>query len=204
MEPTPSSTDVSLLIRVQDPKDQDAWSRFDAKYRPLITHFCIKKFSMSSVDAEEAAQDVLVKLVSNMRVFKYDSKRSFRAWLSTVARNSVVDGLRKKRIDHGAGGSQQVDLLNNLPADHANDEEELAEKLTMELRQTLFEECEELVKGRVTEQTWNAFTMLRAGKRAQQVGETLDMKVATVYRAKTRVLRLFREEVALKLKTTEE
>lgn len=190
-----------MLVQVQDPDNHDAWNRFDAKYRPLITHFCQKKFAMAPDQADEAAQDVLVKLVSNMRAFKYDSKRSFRAWLSTVARNSVIDGMRKKRPDRAAGGSEQIDRLGNLPAKSTADEDELADKLTTELRQTLFEECESLVKERVNEQTWNAFTMLRAGKKAAEVGEVLDMKVATVYRAKTRVLKLFREEVTLKLQS---
>jgi RNA polymerase sigma-70 factor (ECF subfamily) len=199
MDYSTSSTNVSLLIQVQDPDNHDAWALFDAKYRPLIAHFCQKKFAMSPGDADEAAQDVLVKLVSNMRAFQYDSKRSFRAWLSTVARNSVIDGMRKKRPDRAIGGSEQIDRLGNVPAKASEDEDELAEKLTTELRQTLFDECESLVKERVNEQTWNAFTMLRAGKKAAEVGDVLDMKIATVYRAKTRVLKLFREEVTLKL-----
>jgi len=203
MDHSSTSTNVSLLIRVQDPENHDAWTRFDAKYRPLITHFCLKKFSMRPEEADEAAQEVLVKLVSNMRAFKYDSKRSFRAWLSTVARNSVIDGMRKKRLDRGEGGSEQIERLANVPEQADEKEDELAEKLTLELRQSLFDECENLVKERVTEQTWNAFTMLRAGKKAAEVGEVLDMKVATVYRAKTRVLKLFREEVTLKLQAGE-
>lgn len=194
-----SSTNVSLLIRVQDPENHDAWSRFDARYRPMVVHFCRKKFEMSAEEADEAAQDVLIKLVSNMRAFEYDSKRSFRAWLRTVARNSVIDGMRKKRLDRAAGGSDHIDRLANVPEEADPDEDELAEKLSHELRLSLFEECESLVKGRVSEQTWNAFTMLRAGKKAAEVGDVLDMRVATVYRAKTRVLKLFREEVTIKL-----
>ncbi len=199
MDHSTSSTSVSLLIQVQDPENHQAWSRFDAKYRPLITHFCQKKFSMSPADADEAAQDVLVKLVSNMKAFDYDSSRSFRAWLSTVARNSVIDGMRKKRLDQATGGSEQIDRLKNVPEKPSTAEDELAETLSLELRQMLFDECEELVKNRVTEQTWNAFAMLRAGKKAAEVAEVLSMKVATVYRAKTRVLKLFREEATLKL-----
>ena len=197
-ESSASSTNVSLLIRVQDPDNHDAWARFDAQYRPLITHFCRKRFNMPPAEAEEAAQDVLVKLVANMKQFKYDSKRSFRSWLSTVAKNSVIDGMRKRRLDRAAGGSDHNDRLANVP-DSASEKDELAEKLSLELQQSLFDECEALVKARVTEQTWNAFTMLRAEKKAAEVSEVLDMRLATVYRAKTRVLKLFREEVELKL-----
>lgn len=202
MEPSASSTNVSLLIRVQDPNNDDAWSRFDAQYRPLITHFCRKRFGMSGSEADEAAQDVLVKLVENMKQFKYDSSRSFRSWLSTVARNSVVDGMRKRRLDRATGGSDHIDRLANVPTVD-DDNEELADKLSLEMQQSLFDECEALVKSRVTDQTWNAFAMLRAGKKAAEVSEVLDMRIATVYRAKTRVLKLFREEVTLKLQAKE-
>ncbi len=196
-----SSTNVSLLIRVQDPENHDAWSRFDAKYRPMIVQFCRKKFAMSAEDADEAAQDVLIKLLNNMRSFEYNPKRSFRAWLSTVTRNSVIDGMRKRKPDRASGGTDAINRLANVPGNDSGLEDELVEKLSLELRRSLFSECEDLVKARVTEQTWNAFTMLRAGKKAAEVAEVLDMRIAAVYRAKTRVLKLFREEVTMKLKS---
>ena len=197
-----STTNVSLLIKVQDPNNQDAWYRFDARYRPLIAHFCRKKFAMTPDEADEAAQDVLIKLVANMKQFKYNPNRSFRAWLATVAKNSVIDGMRRRKKDRATGGSEHLDRLANVISD--TDKDELAEQLTMELRKSLFEECESLVKSRVTEQTWNAFTMLRAGKKAAEVGDVLGMKLATVYRAKTRVLKLFREEASMRLRTRDD
>ena len=195
-----SSTNVSLLIRVKDPENHDAWARFDAKYRPMIVRFCQGRLRMSPESAEEAAQTVLVKLVNNMRAFEYNPAQSFRAWLNRVTKNSVIDGIRQNRPDKAVGGSDVLDRLNNISDQH---EADLADRLSLELRQALFSECEDLVQQRVNEQTWLAFCRLRDGAKAADVASALDMTVAAVYRAKTRVLKLFREEVTLRLRTRE-
>jgi len=198
---THSITDVSLLVHVKDPQNHDAWARFDAKYRPMLVQFCRQKMGMAEDMADEASQQVLVKLVSGMRNFRYDPNRSFRAWLKRVARNSVLNTFRDMHPDRGKGGSV-FDGVATLP-DRNNDEEELSDRLSKELEECLFEECKDLVRARVTEQTWNAFTMLQSGVKGREVATTLKMKLATVYRVKTRVLNLFREEVTLKLRSKE-
>lgn len=150
--------------------------------------------------ADEAAQVVLVKLLNNMREFEYDPRHSFRAWLKRVTRNSVIDAMRRKQPDRAVGGSDVIEKLNNISADDS-EHDDLVDQLSLELRRTLFSECEGFVRERVTEQTWAAFTMLREGKKANDVSQMLGMTVASVYRAKTRVLKLFREEVTMKLRT---
>ena len=164
----------------------------------MIVRFCQTQLSMATEAADEAAQVVLVKLLSNMREFKYDPRQSFRAWLRRVTRNSVIDAMRRKQPDRAVGGSDVMERLNNISADGSG-HESLVEQLSLDLRRTLFSECEGLVKSRVTEQTWTAFSSLRDGERANDVAQSLGMTVAAVYRAKTRVLKLFREEVTLKL-----
>lgn len=190
---------MSLLVRVKDPQNHDAWARFDSKYRPMIVQFCQAKLRMSSEAADEAAQVVLVKLLKNMRAFEYDPKQSFRAWLHRVTRNSVIDAMRGSKPDQGVGGSDVIERLNNI-SDDADEQGELAEQLSFELRRSLFAECEGLVRSRVSEQTWDAFTMLRDGAKAAEVSQVLGMSVAAVYRSKTRVLNFFREEVNQRLK----
>lgn len=192
-----SSTNVSLLIRVKDPENHDAWARFDAKYRPMIVRFCQARMGMTPEAAEEAAQTVLVKLVKNMKAFEYNPQHSFRAWLNRVTKNSVIDAIRRTRPDQAVGGTDVLERLNNISdEEHQTD---LADRLSLELRQALFSECESLVQSRVNEQTWVAFCRLRDGEKAGEVSDSLGMTIAAVYRAKTRVLKLFREEVTMRL-----
>ena len=152
--------------------------------------------------ADEAAQVVLVKLLKNMREFEYNPQQSFRAWLNRVTRNSVVDGMRRLRPDQGVGGSDVIERLHNIS--DSTEHQDLADSLSMELRQTLFDECERDVRQRVNEQTWEAFSRLRSGQKASDVGTELGMSVGSIYRAKTRVLQMFREEVTLRLNSKDE
>lgn len=204
MDNSNSSTNVSLLIRVKDPENHDAWARFDAMYRPMIVRFCQTRFSLSAEAAEEAAQVVLVKLLQNMRSFEYNPKHSFRAWLTRVTRNSVIDGIRKARPDRAAGGSDVMSRLQNISKDDETSRDDLAKRLSIELRKALFDECEDLVRSRVEEHTWLIFTMLRDGKKAAEVSKLTGNSVPAVYQSKTRVLKLFREEVTLRLKAGED
>lgn len=194
-------TSPTLLSQVRDPDNHDAWYRFDAKYRPMIMHFCRTRFSMSQDQADEAAQSVLVKLVGNMRKFRYDRNQNFRGWLSRITRNTVINSLQRGPQDKAAGGSEVGEMLHSVPQSSA---QELEGRLSLELMRSLFEECEDSIKKRITEQTWNAFVMLRGGTKGEQVAEALGMHVGAVYRAKTRVMNFFRDEIAKRLKESDD
>ncbi|HMB71812.1 MAG TPA: RNA polymerase subunit sigma, partial [bacterium] len=56
------TTHPSLLQRVQDASDQEAWSLFEARYRELILRYCRRK-GMSSFEAEDVRQMVMLGLV---------------------------------------------------------------------------------------------------------------------------------------------
>jgi len=49
----------------------------------------------NSQDAEDIAQDVFIKVWRNIK--KFDSSRSFKTWIFSIAKNSCIDNLRKKK-----------------------------------------------------------------------------------------------------------
>jgi RNA polymerase sigma-70 factor (ECF subfamily) len=49
----------------------------------------------NSQDAEDITQDVFVKTWRNLK--KFDKNRSFKTWIFTIAKNSYIDFLRKKK-----------------------------------------------------------------------------------------------------------
>lgn len=58
-------------------------------------------------DADDVTQDIMLKLHQEMQAgFKYDPKKSFRAWLCTVSRNTARNHLR------GAGKHQLAELVD--------------------------------------------------------------------------------------------
>ena len=46
-------------------------------------------------DAEDIAQDVFVRVWRNLK--KFDQKKSFKTWVFSIAKNTAIDWLRKKR-----------------------------------------------------------------------------------------------------------
>ena len=71
--------------------------------------------------------------------------------------------------------------------------------MSIEIQRDLLAKAERLVKGRVTEQTWEAFTRRLKNQRAKAIAEELGMPLAAVHKAKHRVATMIREEIATML-----
>jgi RNA polymerase sigma factor (sigma-70 family) len=150
--------------------------------------------------AEDVAQGLLLKLVKVMQGFEYDPERSIGTWLKTVTKNAVRDFWHEEqaRLDVGTGESAVHEMLQNAPADEADDE--LSEALSEELRRDLLEEAERLARDRVDATTWLAYELRRRDTPAKEVAAELGMKTAAVHKAFSRVKQMLREEVAMLLR----
>ena len=71
------TTSVSLLERLRQPADQQAWERFVRLYTPLLYHWA-RRLGLSSEDAADLVQDVLARLVAQLPQFTYDPGKRFR------------------------------------------------------------------------------------------------------------------------------
>jgi DNA-directed RNA polymerase specialized sigma24 family protein len=63
--PADDRTSLTLLAKVRDLNDQDAWGRFVARYQPIVLGWCLRK-GLQRADADEVAAMVLEKLVRAM------------------------------------------------------------------------------------------------------------------------------------------
>lgn len=81
----------------------------------------VNKIIKNRADAEELVQDVFIKVLNKKNLFN-PSKGSFKSWLSTVAKNTALDFIRKK--EHKFWN----DLSDNVP-DIILDEVEESPKL---------------------------------------------------------------------------
>lgn len=101
--------------------------------------------------------------------------------------------LAKKRVRHAGSGDTQVhNLLDQQPA--ADDS---AETWEAEYRQHLFHWAADQIREEVEESTWQAFWQTAVeGHSPKDVAKRLEMKVGTVYVAKSRVLLRIRERIA--------
>ncbi|MCY2995950.1 MAG: sigma-70 family RNA polymerase sigma factor [Planctomycetota bacterium] len=195
-------TSLSLLSKVRDLHDQEAWRRFFARYQPIIVNWCLRH-DLQRADAEEIAAVVLEKLARLMPTFEYDPAKSFRAWLSTVVKRSIIDFRRRAALPgaRGSGDTAQVERLNNLAESDASGLriEELTQALGDEVERELSRSraaCDQ-IKGRVQPHVWQAFWWTAVeGRAGNEVAELLGIKVASVFVYKNRVIKMLRQEVA--------
>ena len=193
MNPSPT-TRASLLLRLRDSQDHEAWMKFVSLYEPVVYRL-LRKHGLQDADSRELMQDFFLTVSRN--IDRWDPARergSFRGWLRRVTRNLVINWLRRRQRQLVApGGSEMRELLESLPE---NAELETAE-FDRELRRALFQRASELVRGEVSPRVWQAFWETSVvGSAAELAGQKLTMGTGAVRVAKCRVLARLREVVA--------
>ena len=194
-----NDTSVTLMLRIaQSPADDAAWDRFVERYQPMIRAWCLRWGSQVS-DADDVAQDVLTKLVTAMRTFRYDPDRSFRAWLKTVTQNAWTDFAKAQQMRPAADPNRMLAIADSRDA-LVDLEKEMEEALDREL----YELALHRVEKRVKPATWQAFRDTVIDNRpGADVARDLGMQVAHVFVAKHRVQKMLEQEVRSLQRTTE-
>jgi RNA polymerase sigma factor (sigma-70 family) len=89
------STRVTLLDRVRDNDDENAWNEFCNFYWDLI-HGWAKRMGCSEHQSQDVFQETIINLLKQMKGFEYDPKKGcFRAFLKTIVRCRVSDSFRR-------------------------------------------------------------------------------------------------------------
>jgi RNA polymerase sigma-70 factor (ECF subfamily) len=185
------TTRPSLLVRLRDARDAEAWREFVELYGPIVYHFG-RRHRLQDADAADLTQEVLRGVSAGMGRFDYDPRRgSFRGWLFTLAHRKLYDLLaRRRRQEQASGDSAAQELLDEQPAP---DSEEV---WNQEHERQLFAWAAERVRGKFTETTWRAFWATAVeGHDATAVAQELHLSVGAVYVAKSRVQARLREQI---------
>ncbi len=185
-------TSASLLGRLrQDPADQLAWGEFVDRYGAKIYGWC-RRWNLQDADAKDVTQAVLATLCIKMRTFTYNPELSFRGWLRTLTHHTWSDLIARRRPALFGGGPEDgTDWLESLEA-----RDDLVERLNEQFDHELLEEATVRIRLRVEPHTWEAFRLTAIdGMPGAVVAQQLGMKVATVFKAKSKVQRMLRDEV---------
>jgi RNA polymerase sigma-70 factor (ECF subfamily) len=192
MEQSPA-TRASLLVRLRDPHDKDAWAQFVQLYAPVVYGFARRR-GLQDADAADLMQEVFRSVAGAAGRLDYDPKRgSFRGWLYTVTRNKIFSFLQAQRRQvRGSGDSGAQALLE----EQAGHDDGTGAQWDQEYERSAFTWAAERVRGEFHEATWRAFWMTAVeGQAPRDVGRQLGLSPGAVYVAKSRVIARLREEV---------
>jgi RNA polymerase sigma-70 factor (ECF subfamily) len=179
------TTSLTLLDRLRQPGQPDAWDRFVHLYTPLLLHWAQLQ-GIEGADAEDLTQTVLVKLIRLLPRYERRDGETFRGWLFVICRNEAHD-FRTRRATRplpGPGG-----LLTVVAPLTAEPDE-------TEYREHLVHRALDLVRSDFTLDVWDAFMrFVLDGQQASDVALAQNTTANAVYQARYRVLRRLREEL---------
>ena len=185
-------TRESLLIRIRNPQDQDAWDEFARIYRPVVYRLTRLR-GLQDADAEDLVQKVLTAVASAIPNWKRsDPNARFYHWLSRVAKNAVINALVRQPKDRAVGGTTATELLN-LQRDRSIDS---SVDVDLEYRRQLYRRAAEVVRGRADEVTWLAFSLTMVdGLTIAKTARQLDRSEGMIYAARSRIIRRLRNVI---------
>jgi RNA polymerase sigma-70 factor (ECF subfamily) len=187
-----STTSLTLLGRLRfNPGDEEAWGAFVDRYGRKVYAWC-RRWGLQEADSQDVAQNVLLELSRQMRTFEYKPGGSFRGWLKTIAYRAWCDFLTaRQRVTGGVTDA----VLATLAAPAVGDD--LLQRMDEECERELLEEAMARVRVRVQPHTWQAFVLTALeGKSGAEAAAQLQIKVGTVWVARSKVQKMLQEEVA--------
>lgn len=191
MTMTLPETRHSLLVRLHDTANDDAWREFVRIYEPAVYRFARRR-GLQHADAVELSQEVLAKVIRSIPGWDTSrSKGSFRSWLFTVARSRLIDAWRASARSKAALGES----LGSVPLEGVVDHNP-GDELNSELRKEMIRVAAESVRPEFQVSTWDAFSRTAiTGESIATVAAELGLSAGAVYAARSRVLARLREVV---------
>jgi RNA polymerase sigma-70 factor (ECF subfamily) len=185
------TTQLSLINRLHNADDHEAWLAFVEIYYPVIVS-SLRVKGLQLADAEDVAQQVLVSVARALAVRPHDPDRAkFRTWLERVTRNAALNAMLRVPKDRASGGTDCLLALHELPQTMDD-----AGVLDQEHRKQLMRLAAQSIECEFESDSWQAFwrtTVL--GESIESVARELGKQVGSIYAARSRIIRRMRLEI---------
>lgn len=193
MSTTNPETRASLLLKLRDSKDIDAWEDFTKIYTPAL-HRAARKMGLQVADADNVVQEVLLAVSKSIdQWLDRQEKISFRAWLFRIARNKAIDLLTRKATRPFAPADSQDSFEWNQLAQR---ESTVATHLELEYQWELFTRAAAEVRQSAADTTWQAFWLTAIEHQSiAVVAEKLGVREGMVYLSRCRIMERIRKLV---------
>ncbi len=183
-------TRPTLIWRIRNAQDHEAWKEFVRIYTPLIFGHCLRK-GLQPADAEDVTQDVFTKVSQAIGKFDYrPEKGRFRAWLGKVVASAIRRSQsRPRQLD----GWADMDVDSPLDVQEARAEDSA---WTEEFSHHIYQTALARVRPCFEEQSWQIFELLWCHDLPPvEVARRLGLSLESVFVAKHRVLKRLQQEV---------
>jgi RNA polymerase sigma-70 factor (ECF subfamily) len=186
-------TSQSLLERLQDRADSQAWQRLLSVYEPWLRGW-LSRAGLQPADRDDVLQDILLVVSEKLPQFVHNGQPgAFRTWLRTILTYRVRHFLRGRQNQQALVALQP---LSNWVDQLADPDSVLSRQWDQEHDQQLARRLLASIQCEFNAQTWQVFQLLvleelPAAEVAQRVGITQN----AVYVAKARVLARLRAEL---------
>ena len=179
-------TPATLLHRLCDQPAPRDWERFVRLFTPLLRRWAVR-LGVSDSSVEDLLQDLFVLLIRKLPEFHHDPSRSFRAWLWTVFRHTVLAW--QKRQPRPGPALDQVEERASPDS--------IAEATEAEYRRYLLSRIMHIVQTDFPATTWQIFQQVAIeGRPGVEVAREFGITVNAVYLSRSRVLARLREELS--------
>ncbi len=185
------STSPTLLARVGDWRDHDAWSDFVRRYDPDVRRF-VRSFALDIETLEDLMQQIWIEVAQRIKTYTYDPSKTFRGWLRRVCHSRAIDLIRQRR----PGVEFSIDRANDEGIQLANeefDDEPCNDDRPEFVR--LAEEVQAAVRRKIDDQTWRTFwEIVVEGHPIKETAQAHGLTYAAAFAAQKRVRKRLQDE----------
>lgn len=185
------STHLTFLLRLRDRSDRLTWQEFHDRYGQLLYRYARAR-GASDADAEDVVQEVEMYLFKALSNFEYDARKGrFRAYL----RAAVVHALGR-RANKQAAAPTVLDPHNfDYVAGHQDASQDARWEREWQLHRLRW--AMQTIANEFEAPTLKAFELhVLAGRSVDDTATELGLSKASVYQARSRILRRLKEQLA--------
>ena len=185
-------TSATLLERLRDRADAEAWQRLVDLYSPLLSSW-LRRHALQDADMNDLVQEVLVTVAREAARFEHSGRPgAFRHWLRNILANRLREFWRGRRLRPTAtGDSDFVALLDQLEDPDSG----ISRLFDQEHDQHIVRRLLAMIEPQFAPSTWQAFRrVVLEGAQPDAVAKELGLTVNAVFIAKSRVLQRLRQE----------
>ena len=189
------TTRQTLLLRVKNPDDEQAWNEFVNYYKSFIK-VILKYLNVATNHVEDLTQEILIKIWKGLQKLDYDSEKArFRTWLNRVIRNAVIDFQRAGNRRIKTENQDEVDS-ESFPLDNDEFSKIIEKEWRAHITNLALDNIRPIFKGNALD----VFNLYLNEVPTKKIAEQLNIAEGSVYKLRSRVEeKLIQEIKRLKL-----